>query len=480
MVTSSTLRKIQLLDQRLWFFEFRQTGATRRLLLHTERGHTFFAPVSTKPTEAIEPTSFAMQLRKHVQPAWVLETELFPGDRRLALHLQTPATADAAEGRVVLMIELMHTLGGNMFLLDPATTVILGQAHQDFTSRALHPGLPYHPLPLPALDPISDPVRWSGQDAGTWEAASRWYQEAFDTYKTAQATRDLERLIQQNQKRLSRTIKKVEGDLAKAQAATAYRRHGELLQSAYGKVPRGAKQVEVPNYYDPDQAPVLIALDPTLSLQQNIDHYFKQYKRLHDAVGRIEDRLLGMMEQLEALGLARESLKEEPSLEQVEHWLASLQASGLLRASQVRRSQKKGAQSAPKPYTSYTSSQGTPILVGRGSRHNDALSLKVARGRDIWMHARDWAGAHVILRQADAKAPPHSNDLYEAAMLAAHFSKGSKDTVVDVTHTRAKHIRKPKGAPAGSVTVAQGSTLAVTLDQKKLAKLLATRQQDEA
>ena len=476
------LRKIQLLDQRLWFFEFRQTGLTRRLILHTERGHTFLAPVASKPAQAIEPTAFAMQLRKHLQPAWVSQVELFPGDRRLALHLDAPANEQEPARPYLLMVELMHTLGGNLFLLEPDTSLILGQAHQDLTGRTLHPGAPYRPLPPPPLAAeTSWPIRWAtAPTSDPWQAASSWYEAALDAHKASTGAHELGRLIQHNQKRLSRALKNVEKDLAKAQAATAYRHYGELLQSAYGKVRRGADQVEVPNYYDPDQARVVIALDPARSLQQNIDHYFKQYKRLHDAVGRIEERMLDMMEGLDTLELGRKSLEEDPSLQNLERWEDTLRSSGLLRAPQTRRSSRSSGAVALKPYTTYTSSQGTPILVGRGSKHNDTLSLKVARGRDVWMHARDWAGAHVILRQSDASSPPHSNDLYEAAMLAAHFSKGHKDTVVDVTHTRAKHIRKPKGAPPGSVTVAQGSTLAVSPDQKKLARLLATRQQEDA
>ena len=88
------------------------------------------------------------------------------------------------------------------------------------------------------------------------------------------------------------------------------------------------------------------------------------------------------------------------------------------------------------------------------------------------MHARDWAGSHVVLRM-DRDENPTQDDLWDAALLAAHFSKGREDTLIDVTYTRAKHVRKPKGYPPGLVTVAGGSTLGVSIDKERLASLLA-------
>jgi predicted ribosome quality control (RQC) complex YloA/Tae2 family protein len=109
--------------------------------------------------------------------------------------------------------------------------------------------------------------------------------------------------------------------------------------------------------------------------------------------------------------------------------------------------------------------------VGRGGKDNDALSLKVARGNDLWLHAHNWAGAHVVVRlRRDQEVPEQL--LLDAATLAAFYSKGRNDTVIEVTYTRAKNVRKPKGLPPGRVTVAGGKTLALRIEPARLQRLL--------
>ena len=108
--------------------------------------------------------------------------------------------------------------------------------------------------------------------------------------------------------------------------------------------------------------------------------------------------------------------------------------------------------------------------MGRGGRDNDALSIRVARGNDMWLHAHDWAGAHVVVRLGRSEELDHET-LLDAATLAAHYSKGRDDTVVDVIYTRAKHVRKPKGLPPGRVTVANTRGIAVRIEQERLKRL---------
>jgi predicted ribosome quality control (RQC) complex YloA/Tae2 family protein len=124
------------------------------------------------------------------------------------------------------------------------------------------------------------------------------------------------------------------------------------------------------------------------------------------------------------------------------------------------------------PYRAFRSRSGAPILVGRGARDNDALTFKVARGNDLWLHARGAAGAHVVVPGAgDA---PDSGALADAALLAAHFSSFRGADAVEVAWTRCKYLRKSKGAPAGSVLVTQEKVIRVRLDESRLAELLRT------
>ena len=110
------------------------------------------------------------------------------------------------------------------------------------------------------------------------------------------------------------------------------------------------------------------------------------------------------------------------------------------------------------------------MLVGRGSKHNDELTFRVGRGRDLWFHSRDTPGAHVILRAPQRELPDQACIL-DAATLAAWHSKARGETVIDVMWTERKHVRKPKGAPPGRVTVSDTRNVAVRMDQARIDRL---------
>lgn len=112
------------------------------------------------------------------------------------------------------------------------------------------------------------------------------------------------------------------------------------------------------------------------------------------------------------------------------------------------------------PFRTYRSSDGLAIWVGRGAASNDQLTFHDSAPNDIWLHARGAAGAHVILRWQGEGAPPE-RDLHQAALLAAWHSKARHATVVPVDWTRRKHVRKPRGAPPGLVTITHARTLFV-------------------
>ncbi|HEX6809660.1 MAG TPA: NFACT RNA binding domain-containing protein [Gemmatimonadaceae bacterium] len=128
------------------------------------------------------------------------------------------------------------------------------------------------------------------------------------------------------------------------------------------------------------------------------------------------------------------------------------------------RARRSAAQPAPRvPYRTYRSSGGIAIWVGRGAASNDDLTFGAAAPNDVWLHARDAAGAHVVLRWTNSDAPP-GRDLREAASLAAWHSKARGAAVVPVDWTRRKHVRKPRGAKPGTVILREERTIMVRPD----------------
>lgn len=455
----------------------RRPGQTLYLLLSVDPKYGRAHWIDAKPKQPETPQAMTMGLRKWVMGMVVREVSVREDDRILTLSGDVADPDYEGEDRpprraVQLIAEWTGALT-NLFVVDANTQLILCQRFPDQHPQGRQTNRPYvHPTPPPQN---TQPVRWSTdtEDVSAWLVSH--YREHIGEQRAQTLKKDAARRLKRHHKKLKRLVDNIEGDLQNAQDAQSYKIWGELLQGAYNDYQKGMASMTVTNYYDPDMGKVDVALDPAKSLQENIALYFKRYKRLHGAIDDIEERLLEAMTQVEEAEAARTQLNQLSTLKDLEAHIAQWTKAGIL--PKVRKQPKPGSKQAPtqQPYRTYLSSRGSTILVGRGSKGNDILSTKVARGRDIWFHARDWAGAHVILRM-EKNQSPHDADMLEASMLAAYFSKGKDDTLIDVTWTQAKHIRKPKGYPPGMVTVAGGATRAVQLDEKRLEDLLKRQQ----
>jgi predicted ribosome quality control (RQC) complex YloA/Tae2 family protein len=112
----------------------------------------------------------------------------------------------------------------------------------------------------------------------------------------------------------------------------------------------------------------------------------------------------------------------------------------------------------------YPLGAGWEVLVGRSERDNDRLSLKVAKPNDWWFHVRSMPGSHVILRRtAEAVGDVEADRqiLKKAAAIAAYHSKARAGGVVSVSVTQAKYVKKPRGAPPGTVEIHKEKVLKV-------------------
>ena len=165
-----------------------------------------------------------------------------------------------------------------------------------------------------------------------------------------------------------------------------------------------------------------------------------------DVAGRLYDEARSKERALAALPARLEAARDAP---------------GAARPTQLGKGARRHAPPPPKiPYRTYRSSGGLEIWVGRGAGSNDALTFDAAAPNDVWLHARDAAGAHVVLRWTSEQAPP-ARDLRDAAVLAAWHSKARGASLVPVDWTRRKHVRKARGARPGSVVIRDERTVMV-------------------
>jgi len=260
---------------------------------------------------------------------------------------------------------------------------------------------------------------------------------------------------------LDRGIKRADGrvrglqrEMAQAADPGLFRERANLLLARLGNVSKGSSETTLTGFSGEE---VTIQLDPTLSPHENAEALYEEAGRQERAQKRLPPLLKKAVQQLEKLKNLREAL--------VEGEISPEEAQARVPRDRRPKGRTVEGESLRLPYKKFRSSGGLEIRVGKGSRDNDALTFQHAGPEDIWLHARDNAGAHVILRWNGKDQPP-AKDLAEAAILAALHSRARNAGVTPVDWTRRKHVRKPRKAPPGTVIPRQTATVFVEPDSE--------------
>ena len=232
--------------------------------------------------------------------------------------------------------------------------------------------------------------------------------------------------------------------------------YGELL-NAYGySIPEGAKSCEVLNYYTGQM--VKIPLDPTLTPQQNAQKFFDRYarmKRTYEALTRLTAEVKAEIDHLRSIQNALEFSTTDGDLSQIRR---EMEESGFLRRKYTGRKDqrndgKKGRARTPQSLPlHYISSDGYDIYVGKNNTQNDEITFRMADSRDIWFHANDMPGSHVLLKTRGLPMDQIPDRAFEeAAALAAYYSSGREQGKVEIDYLERRNGKKPSGAAPGFV-----------------------------
>jgi len=248
-------------------------------------------------------------------------------------------------------------------------------------------------------------------------------------------------------RRLAQLLAHLEGDLRGLPVAGELRRQAEALLAAGRQDSAGAGELDVADPYHPESR-LRIRVDPSLSLPANADRLFAKARRIERARVQVEARI----------GDTRDRLAPARSREAALRAARNRAELGRLAGGPPRSAGGATPSTRSGGARHYLTSRGLSVLVGRGARENQRLTFAVAGPEDVWLHARDVPGAHVILRDPEGRAA--ADDLREAAELAAFFSEAARQGQVDVHVTRRKHVRPAKGG-AGRVIVGHSDTLRV-------------------
>lgn len=284
-----------------------------------------------------------------------------------------------------------------------------------------------------------------------------FYKDKAERDRVKQQASELIRRVENELQKNRQKLKKQEKELQATENAEEFRQKGELLTTFLHQVPNDQDQVVLDNYYT--NQPITIALDKALTPNQNAQKYFKRYQKLKEAVKYLTE----LIEETKSTILYLESVEtvlNQAGLDEIAEIREELIQTGF-----IRRRQREKIQKRKKPEKYLASDGKTIILVGRNNLQNEELTFKIARKDELWFHAKDIPGSHVVIT---GNLNPSDEVKTDAAELAAYFSKGRLSNLVQVDMIQIKKLNKPTGGKPGFVTYTGQKTLRVTPDSKKI------------
>jgi predicted ribosome quality control (RQC) complex YloA/Tae2 family protein len=458
------------LAERALALSLRGPAGAAWLLLSAEPDLTRLHALAGRPPAPRAPPPFQAAARRELEGARLVALSARAGDRVVTLEL-------VRGGRRAWLVAELTGRHGNLFLLDESGVIRASAGRNLSERRDLVPGRPWIP-PAPRPPEVLRPPRFqpvAGAPFPLSAAVETWY-----------AAREAERALREGRRRLReplraaadrarRALAKLADEAARVPAAEADRRMADLLKANLPAVPRGQREAALTEWTAEGPREVWVVLDPALTPRQNMERYYRRFRRIADSAARVEARAAEVRGRLEALtrllsGVERAGPEALPRLER--------EARRLGAAPRPAAAPRRRPEEPAPPWRTFRTAGGATVLVGKSAQGNDAL-LRQAGGNDAWLHARGRAGAHVVLRLGKGQAPGQE-DLLDAAHLAAHFSEARGEPSADIAWTRARHVKKPRGAAPGAVTYSQERTLLLRLEPARLARLLAAEEGAES
>jgi hypothetical protein len=308
------------------------------------------------------------------------------------------------------------------------------------------------------------------------ERGRRIFDDLARTGRTAR--RDaLRRGLTKAMARLDRRLEAVRGDLARMKDATAVAEVARLFVAQAAQAPRGITKLEAVDWSRGEARPIELAINPAGHAKEQIEALFKRARRLKQGLPIMQARLVDGEKARASLAALAETLESR-----IDTDLAALEAQARAAAPRdfrlesqatgpARPARPQGHGAARPPYRTFLGQSGARVLVGRGASHNDALTFRVAKPHDLWLHAKSRAGAHVVVPLNKGQSCA-ADLLVEAAHLAAHFSDAREDGIVEVEYTPRRYLRKPRGAAPGLVVVDREKVIVLRRKDDVLRKLL--------
>jgi predicted ribosome quality control (RQC) complex YloA/Tae2 family protein len=444
-------------------------------LAAAKRGRVQLVASDAPPTRKSDPSAFTRVLHGRLGDARLESVAVATGDRIVR------ATFKRDERTYTLVAELFGATP-NLVLLDAERRIIAAE-HTRRGARTIAAGQPYVDPPalgtsravVVAEDPPPAPSSAFADRFPLSAAVAAWL-EPEDAEAAFLARKQLVlATIRDRHAREAKGLAHARSDLAEGQEAARTRQLADCLAAQFHALKRGQTSIDVDDLFGGGRA--TLALDPKLEPRDNLEAWYARARKLERKAESAAARIVQL----------------EPVVATLARTIAAVDAIDLAHAAELdafavgperapapaNQTPRAKREAAKDPYAGlrrFKARSGAEILVGRTDRDNDRLTMRIARGNDVWLHLAHEPGSHVVLRVDKGKSAS-PEDLIDAALLAAHYSKRRGVARCEVLWTPRKYVRKPKGARPGAVTVERSKSLRLDVDAARLKAVLATSAQ---
>lgn len=287
-------------------------------------------------------------------------------------------------------------------------------------------------------------------------AIENFYESNKSNDRLRQIKNNLLRKINSQIKLVNKKIDILNKNLSKEKNMDSIRMKGDLLAANVNKLNKGDKEIILKDFYN-NNKDMKISLDSRKNPWENVDSYYKRYKKIKNSIDFAKDDLPKQKDLLEYLNQVSDFVERSESISDLDEIKEELIENKIIKNTS-RNKKKTKTKSKPMQFKTVDNSN---IYVGKNSRQNDYITLKLANKNDYFFHVRNAPGSHVILKTNLL----NENDIKIASYLAASNSSQAKSNKVDVDYTEKKNVNKAKGAKLGMVYYENFKTVTVNMDE---------------
>ena len=441
------VQKIQQPTRKDFVFSLRNNGESKKFYININPQFyhvTFMGTEGEKRRNIIipkQPPMFCMLLRKYLEGCKISDALVIENERILELHFET-MDEFSQKRSLCLCVELMGK-HSNVILYDRESKIIIGCAHnvgpEKSRYRELQGGLTYI---YPNVNekgfegiPLFKQIEVGNTIAEKLDNYFSKHQEGVNINNTKS---QLFEITNSKLKKVKNSINKISTLLKKRDKTDEYKLYGELLTANLYQKKDYSANIEVLNYFTGEN--IIIELDPTKTLNENAQRYFKLYTKSKTTKEKSS-------EMLEALKIEQEYL---------ENVLYSIDSASTITNLEEIKAELGIIQPPPQPSPLEREQtllklniNGFDVYIGRNNKQNDFIISKLSKDEDYWFHTRLCAGSHVLLKVKETE--PDEETLFECCKLAREYSSAKQPSKVGVIYTKRKHIKKPPASPLGYV-----------------------------